>query len=171
MNYVPTYLSRWSLPKNYRGSHWEGYFVAPVSRNRDSDCLVNSNWASQWAELSACRADVPDADESSPVVVSENHWAVGWVEWIAIHESNEAALRAADRIAERLESYPVLDEQDWYEKEQAEAEQVWRTCYRERERIRYIREHRSQFEFSSLSDLIGCVRGKYFSGYASQLLA
>lgn len=171
MNYNPTHLSRWTRPQCYMGATWEGYFVAPVTRNRDSDCLTNSNWDCQWRDLSACKSDVPYTDESSPVVVSEKHWAVGWVEWVAIHESNEAALRVADRLAERLESYPVLDEEDWSQKEQEEAEQVWRNCYRQRERIAYIREHRSQFEFSSLSDLLACVRGKYFAGYASELLA
>jgi hypothetical protein len=42
--------------------------------------------------------------------------------------------------------------------------------YNIEERIKYIRENESQFEFSSYSDLISVVRGKYFIGYASELI-
>lgn len=51
------------------------------------------------------------------------------------------------------------------------AQEVWRTCYSDAERIDYIREHRSQFEFRSFADMLGCVRGRYFAGYASELLS
>jgi len=60
----------------------------------------------------------------------------------------------------------------WFsEYETEEANDVWRDCYRPEERIDYIRKHRSQFKFRGLSDLIGCVRGHYFAGYASELLS
>lgn len=39
-----------------------------------------------------------------------------------------------------------------------------------RERVEYIRKHRSQFEFRDFADMLGCVRGKYFAGYASELI-
>lgn len=113
MNYTPQHLSRWQRPRNYIGAEWRGYFVAPVTRNRDSSIPDNVNWDSQWAILKPLMADFVDFEGEpsvSPSIVSENHWAVGWAEWVAIHESNEAALRAADALAERLESYPVLDE-------------------------------------------------------------
>jgi len=168
--FTPSNLSKWTRPGSYFGATWEGYYVAPVGRNRDSDCLTESNWGAQSRALAEHKADVPGEDEVSPVAVCENHWAVGWVEWVAIHESNEAALRAADKLAERLENYPVLDEDDHSRRESEEAETVWRDCYRPADRIKYVREHSSQFEFHSFSDLLGCIRGKYFAGYASELL-
>lgn len=109
-------------------------------------------------------------DEATVQRVRESHWAVGWVEWIAIHESDFAALQEADRIMAKLHDYPVLDEDLFSQYETDEAEQVWRDCYRVWERIEYIREHRQDFEFSSFADLLGCVRGRYFCGYASELL-
>jgi hypothetical protein len=170
MSYTPENLKRWTRPGSYVGATWEGYYVAPVGRNRDSDCLTASNWEAQARILGEHKADIPDTDEVSPVAVCENHWAVGWVEWVAIHETNETALRAADKLAERLDGYPALDENDWSEREHAEAETVWRDCYRPAERIRYVRDHRSQFDFHGFSDLLGCIRGKYFAGYAGDLL-
>lgn len=115
--------------------------------------------------------DEPEADMATVQVVSENHWACGWIEWIAIHGSDEAALREADRLMAKLDNYPVLNEDDWSRREDESAQTIWRDCYRPSERLKYIREHRSQFEFRSLADMLGCVRGKYFAGYASELLS
>ena len=36
------------------------------------------------------------------IVVRETHWAVGWVEWIAIHQDDEKALKIADDITGKL---------------------------------------------------------------------
>jgi len=113
-----------------------------------------------------------DPDEAATVlVVSENHWAVGWVEWIAIHESDKAAIAESERIESALESYPVLDEEDFSDREMNEANEVWRDCYNPLERIAYIRGHRGQFEFHDFADLLNCVRGNYFAGYASELIS
>lgn len=168
--YKPEHLKRWVLPRDYAGTHWDGYYVAPCGLSRTSDVFERSNWRSQWELLKAHRADVSEADESSPVEVTENHWAVGWVSWVAIHESNESALREADAIAERLENYPILDEDDFSREEDLEAQEIWRNCYRDKERLEYVRKHRSQFEFNSFSEMLSCIRGRYFSGYASDLI-
>lgn len=109
--YIPQHLSRWVLPSNYSGAHWNGYYVAPIGINRDSSILERSNWDAQWADLEPLRADVDSDDTYSPQIVREGHWAVGWVEWVAIHESNHDALRVADELAASLESYPVLDDE------------------------------------------------------------
>lgn len=137
--YVPENLSRWELPDSYAGAHWDGYYRAPVERNRASDLLTQSNWDQQWDALKAFRADVPDADEASPVSVCENHWLVGWVEWVAIHESNGPALREADRLAARMESYPVLNEEDWSNREWEDYEKGWKD-YGFKDFIREIRD-------------------------------
>lgn len=163
-------LKKWAHPPNYMGATWEGFYVAPIARNRDSGALEESNWASQLELLSKHKADVPGEDIYSPIVVSENHWAVGWVEWVAIHESNSAAIAEAERIAERLENYPVLNEEDWSRREDEEAQSVWKDCYNDKERVEYIRKHRLQFDFRNFADLLGCARGKFFCGYASELI-
>lgn len=170
MNYNPENLHRWTLPRHYVGAQWEGYFVAPVSRNRDSDILTESNFGQQWEALRAHLADVPNADECSPQIVREGHFLCGWVEWVAIHESNESALRVADNLAARLERYPVLNEEDWSAREHEEAQRVWSKCFNTRERIAYLRENWRQFEFGSFSELLAVARGRYFNGYASELL-
>lgn len=73
-------------------------------------------------------------------------------------------------IGRLLESYPVLDENDLSGRETEEAKRVWRSCYDAKERVQYIRENRGDFYFESLADMLGCVRGQFFRGCASELL-
>jgi hypothetical protein len=163
MNYQPENLQRWKLPDSYFGAEWHDYYSSGCGQSRDSDALERSNFICMLREL---------GDESDTVtVVRESHWAVGWVEWIAIHQSDGKALQCADEISAALSDYPVIDESHWSEIEQEEADETWRNCYSPQDRIDYIRKFRSQFEFHDYADLIGCVRGKYFAGYASELLA
>lgn len=164
-NYEPTHLKRWEVPSNYFGEVWPDYFVF-LSRHRDSDELTESNFRVAMQKLES----LPYFDGESRLEVRENHWAVGWVEWIAIHADDTDALKAADEMAAALENYPVLDEEDFSSLEQENAEKLWCDCYSAKERVAYIRRHPSHFEPHSFADLLACVRGKYFIGYASDLL-
>jgi hypothetical protein len=73
-------------------------------------------------------------------------------------------------MAAARESYPILSEDDHSALEQEEADRVWCENYNARERLEYVRRHRGQFDFRNFTDMLGCLRGKYFSGYASELI-
>ena len=149
-------LKTWSLPPNYIGAHWDGYLVAPVQINRDSDLLTQSNWEVQWAALKPLVADCAE-DECSPTIVRENHWAVGWVEWVAIHPSNVAAVAAAEALAERLEQYPVLDEMDLSNREADAYAENWASGMG-RDFIRALQKDFSTYGWTlsdRLTDLLG----------------
>lgn len=161
--YEPALLRRWTMPDHYFGETWPNYYSAGVGRSRDSDCLEESNFHTMLALIGG--------ESDTVTVVRESHWAVGWVEWIAIHQDDTKALQAADEAKAGLEDYPVLNEDDWSERETKAANDVWKGCYSPAERIRYIRTHRSQFEFHNYADMLGCVRGDYFAGDASELLS
>jgi len=175
--YEPQHLKRWTRPACYIGAEWQDYYSAGVGRSRDSDALERANFDAMLKALGGEQTDPeredPD-DEGAALslvrIVRENHWAVGWVEWIAIHESSEENLRLADSIKAALDDYPVVDEHLFSEYETEEANTVWRDCYRTKERVEYIRKHRSQFEFRGFADMLGCLRGNYFAGEASELL-
>ena len=123
-------LNRWKSPDNYIGAEWPDYFVF-LGQHRDSDALTRSNFECGLVWLGG---------ESETVrVIRERHWAVGWVEWIAIHESAAAKLKTAENILRRLEAYPVLDEEHFSELEWREAEQFWGTLSI-RERVDLCRE-------------------------------
>lgn len=90
---------------------------------------------------------------------------VGWIE--ELHTTNE---KLGNEILEKLEAYPILDEDAFSEMEWEEANRVWCECYNDSERVVYIREHRHQFDFEDFMDLYRCAKGEYFKGYASELI-
>jgi hypothetical protein len=141
----------------------DDWLIAPCSHGRDSDCADESNWSSQEAELH--QAGAPEDYE----ILRFGHWACGWYEIVIVRPGSPAAAKA-EELAARLENYPLLDEDDFSQREHEEAEQVWTDCYNEKERIAYIRENEEQFKFRGFADMLGCVRGKYFGGYASELI-
>lgn len=105
---TPEHLKLWKLPAYYFGEEWPEYYVF-LGRTRDSDNLTNSNFETGLAALGG---------ESETVkVVCESHWAVGWVEWIGVHQSDDTALKLADQMQERLEDYPILDDSDYSNRE------------------------------------------------------
>lgn len=146
---------------NYMGERDFGDFYTLVTRNRDSDALVESNFRSALKALGG---------ESESVVIHRfGHWACGWWESLSVSKSSPQ-FAAVEAMAERLEDYPVLDEEDFSQLECEQANQVWKDCYKPSQRVEYVRKHKSQFEFHDFKDLMGCIRGNYFAGYASELL-
>lgn len=160
--FEPTTITRWERPDHYMGAEWPEYYSSGVGQHRDSDALTRSNFEIMLKALGG--------ESDTVIVVSEGHWAVGWVEWIAIHESDTKALEIADELAASLTDYPVLDEDHFTMVESEEANEVWTNCYDDSSRLDYIRQNRGQFEFHDMGDLMACVRGRYFKGYASELL-
>jgi hypothetical protein len=153
------------MPESYWGETWYDYYVGP-SRHRDSDDLTESNFHTALKDL----GDDEGEETETVFVVRESHWAVGFVEWIAVHKDDEAAVAKLTEIEAALEQYPVLDEEDLSEREMDSANQTWQNCYDDKERLEYIRENPTQFDFRSWADLRAVVKGEYFNGYPSELL-
>ncbi len=162
---VMTYehLNRWTLPRDYAGATWEEYYSSGVGQSRDSDALERANFAAMWKALQSCE---------TPQIVRESHWAVGWVEWIAIHESDHKALAIANEIKDKLNDYPVIDEELFSRYEDDECETVWRDCYDAKERAQYLRDHvHKVYPFpgeTPYTMLRKAVKGDW--GYAANLL-
>ena len=143
----------------------ENWLVAPCSVNRDSEPFTRSNWEQQEKALQ----EISEEGEGWEIH-RFGHWACGWFE-ILIVEPNSKQSEIAENLAISLEDYPLLDECHASELEHEEANEVWKNCYNESDRIEYIRKNRSQFDFRDWKDLVSCVRGEYFGGYASELIA
>ena len=100
-------LKRYERPPNFADFgevNRREYYVA-LGRHRDSDTLTESNWRVLLKMLGG--------ESETVLIIRDSHWAVGWVEAIYIHESDTARCEIADRQLQRLEDYPVLDEEDW----------------------------------------------------------
>lgn len=128
---VPKNLKRWTLPRDYMGAHWDDYYVF-LGKHRDSDSITRSNFTVGLDRLGG--------ESETVMVVRESHWAVGWVEWIAIHESDLDAIAKADAMAGKITDYPVLNEEHWSDLELSEACDYWASLS-VRERIELCQEH------------------------------
>ena len=105
----------------------QDWLVVPVSQNRDSDPADQSNFATALKMLGG---------ESDSVEVHRfGHWGPGWFEIILVKPDTSAADEAV-KIEARLESYPLLDEDDASAREWGAANDTWANCYSLRERIR-----------------------------------
>jgi len=158
-------VKEWSHPQNYMGATWEGWYSAGFGQSRDSDALEASNFQTAYDalkplanQLSVETHDIPGAldDECSVQIVRESHWAVGWVEWIAIHSSNTVALEKARELCKRANDYPILDEDDFSRREDEDCEQVWSKCFDPSERVHYFRTH--SYTANSFVDLLQAIR-------------
>lgn len=132
-----------------------------IGQSRDSTALERSNFKIALERLGG---------ESDTVIVARyGHWAVGWIDEIYV-KPNTPECAVAEQIEKELSNYSILDEIDFSDEEQIEADEIWANCYDWRERIEYIREHSSEFEFKTFLDMLACVRGKYFAGYAGEFI-
>lgn len=136
--YEPKHLRLWTMPANYAGEVWPDYYSSGVGQSRDSDTLERSNFTAMLADLGG--------ESETVIVVRESHWAVGWVEWIAIHSSDDRALETADENVARLADYPVLDEDGWSELEYNEASDYW-DAQSPRSKVRYAMDVRSSYHW------------------------
>ena len=108
---------RWHRSNNYGGQDLTQYFRV-LGRSRDSGLLETSNWEVGKTEF--------EQFDSGWEVFGFNHWAVGWIDELMVHEdASEAVLVLAANIRGQLEDYPILDEEDHSRREyEAGAENI-----------------------------------------------
>ncbi len=140
-----------------------GDWLVSLGTNRDACALTRSNFRVHQRDLE--RLD-PNGEDHQ--VHRFGHWANGWFELILVRPGTACA-EDAKSTESALADYPVLDESDFSELEQEEANATWLNCYKPSERLEYIRDNRNQFSFHDWQDLLANVRGTYFSGHASEM--
>lgn len=118
--------------KNFMGMVPDSEWLYVIGRNRDSDPLTESNFRSALKLLEG---------ESENVQIFEyGHWACGWVKYIGVKENTPQAKIASD-LLDKLEAYPVVDEQDWSELEEEYAQDTWNKCYSLKEKVDLCKEY------------------------------
>ncbi len=155
--FTPSRLKLWTMPPSYFGAVWPAYYSSGVGQSRDSDSLERSNFACMLRELGG--------ESDTVTVVRESHWAVGWIEWIAIHQDDSRALEIADKIRADLDDYPVINEDHWSELEYSEMEDYW-AGMSTRERADYIMGEVKRYHWlkPSLMRFRRLLRADYYPG-------
>lgn len=133
LNKVAMSPTGWDSRENYIGStNFNGWYVV-LGRNRDSDTLSESNWEAALEMLGG--------ESRSVQIFRFGHWACGWIEYLCVRGPHYAQ---GLEIEKKLEGYPVLDDDDFSEREASEWQQGWEDWgYRE-----FCRELVKQFELS-----------------------
>ena len=91
------------------------WLVVPVGQNRDSGPFEQSNFAAAL--------EILGGESESVEVHCFRHWGPGWFEVIIVRPDRAADV---DDIEARLESYPLLDEEDLSRREHELMEEDWR---------------------------------------------
>jgi hypothetical protein len=94
--------------------------LGPVIRHRDSGPLDESNAAAIVARFTELFG--PEGEDQGWEVTRCGHWAVGWVEHLSFRVRGEDGaatpqVRAWAELEWRMEAYPVLDDDDFSERE------------------------------------------------------
>lgn len=165
------------------GKNWTLVYTV----NRDSDALDRSNdrvLAEELAPFVGWRGDGAECERQRHA-----HWACGWIEGYAIKVRDEVGAFTKPFLVYvehllALADYPIRSDDDFSEMEQEEADQTWSSCYNQDERVAYMREHWRDFEHCAAKwartdddkrlawrTLLDNVRGRYFSGIASELIS
>jgi hypothetical protein len=132
------------------------WLVVPVAQTRDSDQLAQSNFAVALRELEG---------ESETVEVRRfGHWGTGWFEIILVAPESNAA-RTAEELEASLESYPVLDEADWSEREWTAAADYWARISIS-ERVEWCRRYRCSIFAARRDEVPQCPTGELISALA-----
>lgn len=114
-NNLITKLPKWE-GSYYIGPRYDDYYII-AGHSRDSMILEESNYQTIKEFL--------EKNKINFIEVSFNHWAVGWIECLMIQEDNIKDIEFInDEILDKLEDYPIFDEDDFYTREFEEAEKI-----------------------------------------------
>ena len=108
-------MQKWNRSKNYIGETYYDYYVL-LYRTRDSGLVEESNFQSALKVL--------NGESKTVKVIRSSHWLCGWIEMILIHESDKESIDKGNEIKKALENYPILDEDDFYERESERREEL-----------------------------------------------
>lgn len=98
----------------------QDWHVCPVIVTRDTeDPATVSNWEVFKREL-----ERTDPEGENHETHRFGHWGPGWFEIILVRPDTATAIEA-QQLSDALESYPILDDSDFSEKENALAADVW----------------------------------------------
>jgi hypothetical protein len=95
--------------------------IGPVGQHRDSGVLDVSNFATILEDLQSVDDRVTE--------IRFGHWAVGWVEEIAVPLDNPAVIERVSSWVDALENYPVADEEDYSRRECEDAIETLEWAY------------------------------------------
>src|SRR6478735_4201085 len=101
----------------------QDWLVAPVTVNRDSDCLTRSNWEVVTRDLQGF--GVAEGEDNPSVEIHRfGHWACDWFEVCLVRPGSPASVKA-DGWEDCLADYPVASDDHFSDLEHRETTDYW----------------------------------------------
>lgn len=110
-------MHKWERASNYMGEEYFDYYVL-LGQSRDSDPIERANFDAALKRLGG--------ESETVIVIRSNHWAVGWIEQLLIHESDKEHIAEGEKIQAELENYPVLDDELYSQYETDHVMNYWK---------------------------------------------
>lgn len=98
---------------------WDNWLLAPCSLQRDSSELRESNW-----EVQLDRLNQVGTQEEDFVILRASHWLVGWIDRLLVRPDSPCVAVCED-IEAQLADYPVLDVEDFSQREEESYLSAW----------------------------------------------
>lgn len=98
-----------------------GHWLVVIGQHRDSDTLDRSNFR-------VIARDLQGRYGEDVAIERASHFLVGWAETLLVNPCNADAVAVANEWREKLEGYPVANEDDYSELESEELEEQLRVA-------------------------------------------
>ena len=115
-------MQKWN-GQDYLGKRFDDYFVL-YTTNRDADTLTESNYRS-------IRKYLDDHPHVAYTIFTASHWACGWIEQILIYSGDAASVSFCNKIIEKLDDYPVFNDEDFSDLELEKAHEIQKEIRKE----------------------------------------
>lgn len=160
-------LPCWETPESYYGFNPVGDYCI-YARNRDSSILTNSNFEGLEKILMEVSNNLPapeprfdeqgrEMPSSWVYTFSASCWAHGWREYLMLRHVDagpegydELVQQANALVTELRDIYPILDEDDYWERQDAAMTDYWNSLSIE-ERVALCKDHDESI-FSARAD-------------------
>jgi len=110
-----TFRRTWSGGFGYSDSI--PYITTPLGTHRDADAMMESNWDVITREMDKVNHFGTFSEYDSVIYHREGSCLVGWAEAVQVRKDDAVAIKAAMDIVNALANYPILDDDDFSERE------------------------------------------------------
>lgn len=120
--------TKWSKPDSYFGHNPEGDFVLYSLAGNMAQILDESNFECFKSAMEKAEKSLPPDDDREQLVTTwrASHWACGSVTYLMLSKAAPDDLKqAAEDILEGLAQYPVVNEDDYSERQYNAAGEYW----------------------------------------------
>jgi hypothetical protein len=145
-NWTPTEFDHKGAYLGNDEDNRDDWYVCPCLHTRDSGPMEESNYYS-------C-LEILGGESDTVETYSFGHWGPGWFEIILVHPSR---MNEVQEIEDRLENYPLLDDDDLSARERDLADDDW-SLYGKEDFLKFLRSYLEESTINYIENLDSDLR-------------